>query len=82
MVEIAMAQAPNDETNSPASVARSSDETGARRGFLIHLLIFAAVMLGLIVLNASGSGNWWVQWPLIGWGIGVALHGYFALGRK
>jgi hypothetical protein len=29
----------------------------------------------LFFIDYSGGGNWWVQWPIIGWGIFVIIHG-------
>jgi 2TM domain len=46
----------------------------AIRGFYIHASIFAVVIALLIVINAGSGSGWWVQWPLIGWGIGLACH--------
>jgi hypothetical protein len=46
------------------------------RGFYTHLLVFAAVNLGLFVLDMLGNpGRLWFGWPLAGWGLGVACHG-------
>lgn len=48
----------------------------AVKGFYVHLTVFVAVMSGLLALNYTGGGSWWVQWPLIGWGIGVLGHAF------
>lgn len=53
----------------------------ARRGFYIHLFVYLAVITGLVVINYLTGGPWWVQWPLIGWGIGILFHGYTVLAR-
>jgi hypothetical protein len=50
--------------------------TQAVKGFRIHLAVYLAVIVGLIVINAMSGGAWWVQWPLIGWGIGILGHAY------
>ena len=44
------------------------------KGFLIHAFIFTCVMSGLIGLNILTKSDWWVQWPLFGWGIGLLGH--------
>jgi hypothetical protein len=49
-------------------------EVRAMRGFYVHFLIFAAVMLLLLAINALTGGVWWVQWPLLGWGIAIIAH--------
>ena len=46
----------------------------ALRGFYIHLFIFIAVMATLLAVNVMTAPPWWVQWPAIGWGIGVIGH--------
>lgn len=52
------------------------------QGFRTHLIVYAAVNLGLMVINlASSGGHYWFQWPLIGWGIGILGHA-FLVSRK
>lgn len=47
-----------------------------KKAFFIHLLVYIAVMLLLIVINRSfSSSSIWFIYPLLGWGIGVAIHG-------
>jgi hypothetical protein len=32
---------------------------------------------GLFLINwltRGGDGGWWFYWPLLGWGVGVAIH--------
>jgi hypothetical protein len=43
-------------------------------GFYIHAAVFALVMLILFVIDAAVGQGWWVQWPLLGWGAGLAAH--------
>ena len=52
----------------------AKDHVAALIGFYIHLGVFIAVMVGLFGINYLGSDPWWVQWPLIGWGLGVVGH--------
>ena len=28
----------------------------------------------LLAINVMTGGVWWVQWPFIGWGIGIVAH--------
>ena len=44
------------------------------KGFYIHLFVFSCVMAGLIAINVGTKTEWWAQWPLIGWGVGVLGH--------
>jgi hypothetical protein len=54
------------------------------RGFYIHLLFYVLVNAFLIVINVAASAargyGWWAQWPLLGWGIGLAAHGVAVFG--
>lgn len=52
------------------------------REFYGHLGIYVAVCLGLVVIDlATGSagstfiGLNWAFWPILGWGLAVAIHG-------
>lgn len=31
-------------------------------------------MLGLLGINMATKSDWWVQWPLLGWGLGILGH--------
>lgn len=42
-------------------------------GFRRHLWSFAIVNTGLFLINALTPGVWWFQWPLLAWGMGLAL---------
>jgi len=50
-----------------------------KRGFKIHLAIY-------IIVNAAISATWWMggggyfwpMWTILGWGIGLAFHGWGA----
>ncbi|MBZ0124056.1 MAG: 2TM domain-containing protein [Roseovarius sp.] len=47
----------------------------ARMGFYTHLSVYAAVILFLAIINfLTSSGTVWFHWPMLGWGIAVALH--------
>lgn len=45
------------------------------RGFIIHLIVFIAVIAGLAALNLTRNpAHPWFLWVLIAWGIALALH--------
>jgi len=46
----------------------------ARRGLAHHTLIFVIVIALLAALNWYLGPPYWVQWVLLGWGAGLALH--------
>lgn len=50
--------------------------TDMKLGFRAHLMAYAIVNAGLALINlVTTPGEWWVQWPMFGWGIGLAAHG-------
>jgi hypothetical protein len=55
----------------------------AKRAFRFHLALYLAVNLLLIAIWASTArGYFWPIWPILGWGIGIAFHGWAAYFRK
>jgi transcriptional regulator with XRE-family HTH domain len=45
------------------------------KGFYFHLAQYVLVVSLLTVINALTMPKyWWVQWVIMGWGIGVFLH--------
>jgi transcriptional regulator with XRE-family HTH domain len=45
------------------------------KDFYIHLAQYVLVIAVLTVINALTTPNhWWVQWVVMGWGIGVFFH--------
>ena len=62
-----------------------------RVGWRIHALVYVAVnvLLNAVWWMTSGFGAptldggrsyYWPVWPLLGWGIGLAIHGFVAYG--
>jgi 2TM domain len=49
----------------------------AGRGFKIHAAIYVVVNALLVVVWASsGASYFWPIWTTLGWGIGLAFHGW------
>jgi hypothetical protein len=47
----------------------------ARTGFLVHMMMYAIVNAGLILIWSLSETTYpWFIWPLFGWGIGLASH--------
>ena len=61
-------------------------ETDGRTGFYIHAVLYTLVNIFLLVVNlVAMPGFLWFFFPLVGWGIGLALQYFFAvrfLGRQ
>ena len=65
--------------------ARARLRAEAKYGFYRHLAVYVVVNLMLFVINlATSPTNFWAIWPLIGWGIAIAIHALmvFVLGRN
>lgn len=67
-----------DMTRDQIQKVRADKEFAAIRGFYIHFLIYAAVIVLLVAINAFSGGTMWAHWPALGWGIGILAHGYGA----
>jgi len=54
---------------------KAKERVEALRGFYIHLIVYAVVNLILFSINMIVSpDSLWFFWPLMGWGIGLAMH--------
>jgi 2TM domain len=62
---------------------QAQQQVAKLKGFYGHLTVYVVVMTLLFIINALSQGPWWFYWPLLGWGIGLALHalGVFGLDR-
>lgn len=68
-------------TSSPLSNASPSEverlarrRAGAKMGWYIHAFVYVLVNLGLVTLSAA-NGHSWAVYPLMGWGLGLLVHG-------
>ena len=55
--------------------ARARRRVGRKVGFFIHAFVYVIVNGGLYALNQYTGEPRWHQWPLLGWGLGLAIHG-------
>lgn len=56
---------------------------GAKLGWYIHAIVYVLVNLFIFAISRYGFGTRpWSIYPLLGWGLGLALHGIsvFVLG--
>ena len=54
---------------------KAKERVTALRDFYRHLGVYVIVNLGLFFINMTVSPETlWFIWPLMGWGIAVALH--------
>ncbi len=54
---------------------RARRRVGMKMGFYIHALVYVLVNLGLFAINAYTGGERWAIFPMLGWGLGLAIHG-------
>ena len=53
------------------------------RRFYVHLVVYLGVNLLLFLINFIVSPtNLWFIWPLLGWGIAIALHAFSVFGQS
>ena len=50
----------------------------AQLGWLVHAGVYLAVSTGLVVLSWI-QGRPWAMFPVLGWGLGLAIHGAVVL---
>jgi hypothetical protein len=60
-----------------AAYREARERVRALRAFYQHAIVYVAVMCMLLLINLATSPNWWVQWPAMGWGLLLVLHGVF-----
>lgn len=49
-----------------------------KREFATHVAVYVVVNVFLIILwaTADDRGFFWPMYPLLGWGVGIVLHGW------
>ena len=48
----------------------------AKLAFFIHLGVYICVNIMLVIINLNTDPSvLWFKWPLMGWGIGLVIHG-------
>lgn len=55
-------------------VAAAQQRVAEIEAFYIHLLSYVLVVALLTAINVQSGDEWWVQWVVLGWGIGVVAH--------
>ncbi len=63
-----------DRVESQKASAREAWLKRQKDGFNRHLWSYISVNVLLFLINVFTPGVWWFQWPLLGWGIGLANH--------
>jgi hypothetical protein len=51
------------------------------KGFYTHIAVYATFNLFLFMIDfLSNREHWWFYWPLLGWGIPLAIHAVVMFG--
>ncbi|TFZ08884.1 2TM domain-containing protein [Ramlibacter humi] len=70
---------------SPDEIDRlARKRAGAKLGWFLHAAVYVVVNLTLLAMSRYGWGNRpWSIFPVLGWGLGLALHGLsvFVIGQ-
>ena len=53
---------------------RARRRAGAKMGWYIHATVYVLVNLFLVILASSRVQDW-AMYPLLGWGLGLLIHG-------
>ena len=60
---------------------RARKKVEALKGFYVHLGVYVTINLLLFLINMILSPDrLWFFWPLMGWGIAIALHAFRVFG--
>lgn len=71
-------------SNEQLAYAKAKDRMKELKSFYGNLIAYCIVIPYLFYVNWNSGGNkWWAFWPMIGWGIGVAIHAFrtFGIGK-
>jgi hypothetical protein len=69
--------APQDTASRDVAFKRARERAQALQGLYVHLLVYTVINSGLFLINwvtRGTEGAWWFYWPLLGWGVGLAIH--------
>jgi hypothetical protein len=70
-------------TNGDDPRAAAIQRLEAKRAFNLHVTIYVAVNLLLVIIWAmTGGGSFWPIWAILGWGFAIAIHYWTAFMQK
>jgi hypothetical protein len=59
-----------------------SERDKAINGFYTHFIVFLSVIAGLALVNLVTGDSFWIQWVVLGWGLGIAAHAFVIFVRR
>lgn len=69
--------APSEASSGDTEYRQARERAEMIQGLYVHLLVFSVINVGLLAINwltRGDDGSWWFQWPLLIWGIALAIH--------
>jgi hypothetical protein len=64
--------------NEQTAYQRAHQRVQELKSFYSHLAVYIIGNLGLFLINMLTTPNvLWFLWPLLGWGIGLAMHAFW-----
>lgn len=67
----------DDSKSQDFALERAKKRVEEIKGFYVHLGIYLIVNTALLTINMIASpDHLWFYWPLLGWGIGLAIHAF------
>jgi hypothetical protein len=61
---------------------RARKQVAEIRDFYTHAAVYVVVNIGIFIIDMVTDGGPWFYWPLIGWGIGLMVHGISVFGPE
>ena len=61
-------------TNDDELTQRAQRRVNQKMGFYKHVAVYGVVNLGLAAISLVNGQRWYLG-PLLGWGLGLAIHG-------
>ncbi|MDR0494342.1 MAG: 2TM domain-containing protein [Treponema sp.] len=73
----------NNETADEKLMRQAEEFVKARRGFRSHIMSYLWVNLCLVIIYfiTSRGAHFWPVWCMIGWGVGLVIHGVSVYGK-
>lgn len=59
----------------------AAEQVDDRIAFYVHFAAYILVIAILAAVDYADGPAWWVQWPAMGWGLGIIGHGLAVFGR-
>jgi hypothetical protein len=72
-------QEPRMSDPRPSLAQQARRRVGIKAAFAVHAFVYVVVNLGIVLVDEISGGSRWSTYPLLGWGLGLAIHGLVSL---